>query len=105
MNLLERNGLLAYQDFIDRVMIASRMRASQLNADGGSTAGELQLAGKIMRLPYEWAKVVAVGVVCVDHPNLGDGSNDDPVGPNDEAFKYTVNNVIDELAVREVVPA
>lgn len=105
MNLLERNGLLQFQDFIDRTMIAARIRARQLNEDVNSTPGELQLAGKIMRLPYEWAKVVAVGVVCVDHPDLGTGTQDDPIGPNDEAFKYTVNAVIDELATREVVAA
>jgi len=103
MNLLERNGLLKYQDFIDRTMIASRMYASTLAGDGASSPGALQLAGKIMRLPYDWAKVIAIGLVIVDNPAIGTGTPDDPIGPNDDAFKYAVSMVINELAARETV--
>ena len=103
MNMLERNGLLKFQEFIDRTMIAAWMNASRIAGDGTSSVGALQLAGKIMRLPREWAKVIAVGLVVVDNPALGTGSNDDPIGPNDDAFLYAVGQVITQLAAREVV--
>ena len=103
MNLLERNGLLKYEDFINRTMIAARVTASIIASDAGSTPGALQLAGKIMRLPYDWAKVIAVGLVVVDNPALGTGTSDDPIGPNDDAFKYAVSMVVAELAARETV--
>lgn len=105
MNLQERYGLLSDQDFIGRTMMAARTRATQLTADGGDppTPEQAQLAGKIMRAPWEWARVIAVGLVTVIHPNFGDDSESDPIGPSDNAFQYTVNGVVAEIAAREVV--